>query len=64
MTQVMVGDFGRLYRAAFAERDPEKKSHLLREVQQLLHVWRQAEDGQPSPRKLVSSAAASASSIA
>jgi hypothetical protein len=32
-------NFGRLYRAALAETDPEKKSHLLRAVQLVLLQW-------------------------
>jgi hypothetical protein len=37
-------DFGRLYRAAFAECDPEKKSLLLKEVQRALQEWEQTTD--------------------
>ncbi len=32
-------DFGDLYRAAFAERDPERKLLLLHEVQSRLEQW-------------------------
>ncbi len=45
MTQGKPADFANLYRAAFAERDPDKKLTLLREVQQLLHSWQQTEEG-------------------
>jgi len=34
-------EFGQLYRAAFAETDPEKKSRLLGEVQFILLQWQQ-----------------------
>jgi len=34
-------DFGELYRAAFAECDPERKSHLLKQVRQALVEWEQ-----------------------
>ena len=34
-------DFGELYRAAFAECDPQKKSHLLKQVHQALLEWEQ-----------------------
>jgi hypothetical protein len=57
-------DFGKLYRAAFAERDLEKKSKLLREVQQVLQVWQQTEECQSPSRKLVRSAASGASTAA
>jgi hypothetical protein len=32
-------DFGSLYRAAFAERDPEKKLLLLSQVQKVVKPW-------------------------
>jgi hypothetical protein len=64
MNQNICRDFGGLYRAAFAERDPERKLHLLREVQHVLHVWQQQEDPQSVQRKPVASAtAAGASSL-
>lgn len=63
MSQSSVHDFGKLYRAAFAERDPEKKTKLLREVQQHLHIWQETEEGQPFQRKL-SSTACAVSSVA
>jgi hypothetical protein len=64
MIQCSTHDFGKLYRAAFAERDLEEKSKLLREVQQRLQVWQQTEECQPSTRKLTRSAASGASSAA
>ena len=48
MSQGQAADFGRLYRAAFAERDPDKKLTLLREVQQVLHSWHQSVDSVPT----------------
>lgn len=33
-------DFGNLYRAAFAERDPKQKAALLHEVQKRIDQWR------------------------
>ena len=39
MTSDTFRNFGELYRAAFAERDPERKSLLLREVQQTIERW-------------------------
>ncbi len=64
MTQGKPADFAILYRAAFAERDPDKKLTLLREVQQLLHSWQQTEEGpiasnpeiKPHSRRLVRAA--------
>ena len=44
MSQGQTADFAQLYRAALAERDPDKKLMLLREVQQALHSWHQAMD--------------------
>ncbi|HXW92337.1 MAG TPA: hypothetical protein VEK33_17430 [Terriglobales bacterium] len=32
-------DFGSLYRAAFAERDPDKKLVLLSQVQKVVKPW-------------------------
>ena len=34
-------NFGELYRAAFAERDPDKKSLLLTEVKKNIEQWEQ-----------------------
>ena len=64
MSQSSIHDFGNLYRAAFAERDVEKKSKLLREVQQVLQVWQQSEERQPASRKLARSVAGNVSSAA
>jgi hypothetical protein len=36
MTHDTPVDFGRLYRAAFAERDPQRKQVLLSEVQKVI----------------------------
>ncbi len=36
MTRDTFADFGRLYRAALAERDPQKKQLLLSEVQRVI----------------------------
>jgi hypothetical protein len=36
MTHDRPFDFGRLYRAAFAERDPQRKQLLLSEVQKVI----------------------------
>jgi len=47
MVSSMFEDFGRLYRAAFAECDPEKKSRLLSEVQQALVEWERETQGSP-----------------
>jgi hypothetical protein len=45
MATAMFDDFGQLYRAAFAECDPEIKSRLLSEVRQALAEWeRNAEE--------------------
>jgi hypothetical protein len=49
MSQGQSADFGKLYRAAFAERDPDKKLSLLREVQQALHSWHQSVDSVAAP---------------
>ena len=35
------GDFAQTYRNALAERDPERKKLLLRQVQELLDLWAQ-----------------------
>ena len=35
-------NFGDLYRAAFAEQDPEKKLFLLSEVRKAIEKWEQA----------------------
>jgi len=43
-------DFGRLYRNALAERDPERKQVLLRCVQETLDAWAQAGAAQPRSR--------------
>ena len=34
-------DFGQLYRAAFAERDPQRKLALLTEVTRTIDQWKQ-----------------------
>jgi hypothetical protein len=39
MATAIFDDFAQLYRAAFAECDPERKSRLLSEVQQALAEW-------------------------
>ena len=39
MATVIFDDFAELYRAAYAECDPERKSRLLSEVQQALAEW-------------------------
>ena len=36
-----IEDFGQLYRNALAEREPEKKTVLLRQVQARLDQWQQ-----------------------
>lgn len=36
-------NFGELYRAAFAERDPQRKCILLGEVQRVINNWEQSE---------------------
>jgi hypothetical protein len=36
MKHDLSGDFGALYRAAFAERDPQRKQVLLSQVQRLI----------------------------
>ena len=43
MTQNNVIDFGKLYRAAFAERDPERKQVLLSQVQKAIRKCDQEE---------------------
>ena len=61
MSNGSITDFGSVYRAALAERDPEKKLALLRDVQETLLTWRIADEnmtGPPSKR-----AAKSASSL-
>ena len=43
-------DFGKLYRAAYAEVDPEKKMLLLSAVQRAIEEWRStAEKESPAP---------------
>jgi predicted sugar kinase len=64
MSQGSIHDFGKLYRAAFAERDLEKKSKLLREVQQVLQVWQQTEECQLASHKLARSASGGVSTAA
>jgi hypothetical protein len=39
MAIAVFDDFAELYRAAFAECDPERKSRLLSEVQRALAEW-------------------------
>jgi hypothetical protein len=39
MVTAIFDDFAQLYRAAFAECDPETKSRLLSEVQRALAEW-------------------------
>jgi hypothetical protein len=36
-------NFGELYRAAFAEKDPDRKCVLLGEVQRVIKSWEQSE---------------------
>lgn len=43
MAQDNTNDFGTLYRAAFAERDPEKKQILLSQVQKAISSSEQEE---------------------
>jgi hypothetical protein len=46
-------DFGSLYRAAFAERDPDKKLVLLSQVQKEIKLWEHDDVsvlGKPSPQ--------------
>jgi len=43
MAQYDTNDFGSLYRAAFAERDPEKKQILLSQVQKAISSSEQEE---------------------
>ncbi len=53
----MVGtpeDFGRLYREALAERNPERKQLLLRNVQEALDIWARAGAVQPQLRPVAS----------
>jgi hypothetical protein len=38
-------NFGDLYRAAFAESDPEQKQVLLADVKNVLDVWAEADRG-------------------
>jgi len=45
MTSDTFRNFGELYRAAFAERDPERKSLLLREVQRTIERWDEPPQG-------------------
>jgi hypothetical protein len=40
-------NFGELYRAAFAECDPEKKSELLHQVQITLAEWQRQSETPP-----------------
>jgi hypothetical protein len=40
-------DFGELYNAAFAERDPEKKLNLLSEVRRVIAEWEQVLQAAP-----------------
>jgi len=39
MNQMNNFDFGKLYRAAFAERDPQKKLVLLSQVHSVVKPW-------------------------
>jgi len=50
-------DFRELYRAAFAERDPEKKLLLLSQVQQVVKPW------EPEETCLMGQSAASAQTL-
>jgi len=43
-------DFGRLYRAAFAEREPGRKVFLLKQVQDVINQWGQQHTELPLPR--------------
>jgi len=42
-------DFGKLYRAAFAEREPERKVILLKQVQDVINQWGQQVVEMPMP---------------
>ena len=42
--RVCFNDFAELYRAAFAEDDPNRKSLLLQEVQRVLEEWERRND--------------------
>ncbi len=48
-------DFGRLYRAAYAEVDPEKKMLLLSAVQRAIEEWRSMAEKESPAQILVSS---------
>ncbi len=50
-------DFGELYRAAFAECDPDRKSILLHEVQIALAEWERHAEPPASPPPLSRAAA-------
>ena len=56
-------DFGELYNAAFAERDPEKKLNLLSEVRRVIAEWEQVLQT-PCCRRTFGRKASHASSIA
>ena len=44
MSQGNSADFGAIYRAALAERDPERKLILLRNVKEALVLWQVADE--------------------
>ncbi|HZQ21831.1 MAG TPA: hypothetical protein VFA89_03445 [Terriglobales bacterium] len=44
-------DFGQLYRAAFAEQDPNKKSQLLTAVQKVIAEWEALPSGETLPHR-------------
>ena len=52
--RVCFNDFAELYRAAFAEDDPNRKSLLLQEVRRVLEEWehRNSEDTVAAAQKL------------
>jgi hypothetical protein len=44
MDHIPTSNFGELYRAAFAERNPERKCTLLGEVQRVIKSWEESEE--------------------
>lgn len=48
----ITADFGNLYRAAFAERDPAKKLVLLSAVQKAIVEWEQSGEAEPNALRL------------
>ena len=51
-TVIPTANFGDLYRAAFAERDPQRKCSLLGEVQRVLKSWEESEEAGPAHLKV------------